>query len=198
MRTPDKRKKPQCSSEAIPPYVAVAFIVATIFASLPVRQPTPSRATLPARHASPIAVPGWDDLSRLRTPSLARASRSTSPAAKRVQTVRPVVSGHARNVGVVGGWSTTRASWYDIEPSACWDKRGRHPFPAGTRRWTAHKTLPCGTIIEIEGPSGTRIRVPILDRGPYVAGRALDLSKAAFAALASPSRGVLEVKWRVA
>ena len=40
---------------------------------------------------------------------------------------------------------------------------------------------------------GKTIRVKITDRGPYAGGRILDLSYGAFAALASPSRGVINV-----
>jgi rare lipoprotein A len=41
--------------------------------------------------------------------------------------------------------------------------------------------------------NGKTIRVKISDRGPYTGGRVLDLSYGAFAALASPSRGVINV-----
>lgn len=37
------------------------------------------------------------------------------------------------------------------------------------------------------------IKVKITDRGPYAGGRMLDLSYGAFAALTSPSRGVIDV-----
>jgi len=38
--------------------------------------------------------------------------------------------------------------------------------------------------------------VTVTDRGPYIAGRVLDLSEAAFAALAPVGAGVIEVSWR--
>lgn len=41
----------------------------------------------------------------------------------------------------------------------------------------AHKTLPCGTIVKLRYKDKT-IQVPVIDRGPYVAGREFDLSKA--------------------
>ena len=41
----------------------------------------------------------------------------------------------------------------------------------------ANKTLPCGTLVTLR--YGTRsIRVPVVDRGPYVAGRDFDLTEA--------------------
>jgi len=48
----------------------------------------------------------------------------------------------------------------------------------------AHRTLPCGTRVELTGPAGITLVVPVIDRGPYVAGRSLDLSSATRAALA--------------
>jgi rare lipoprotein A (peptidoglycan hydrolase) len=41
----------------------------------------------------------------------------------------------------------------------------------------AHRTLPCGTPIVIEF-RGRTMTVPVIDRGPYIAGRTLDLSNA--------------------
>jgi rare lipoprotein A len=47
----------------------------------------------------------------------------------------------------------------------------------------AHRLLPCGTPIRITSPAGITVVVPVIDRGPYVAGRSLDLSNATRAAL---------------
>lgn len=41
----------------------------------------------------------------------------------------------------------------------------------------AHKTLPCGTLLTLTYGSHV-LTVPVIDRGPYVAGRTLDLSNA--------------------
>jgi hypothetical protein len=49
----------------------------------------------------------------------------------------------------------------------------------------AHRTLPCGTLVTFRNPAnGRTITVPVIDRGPYVAGRDWDLSGAACLALA--------------
>ena len=42
----------------------------------------------------------------------------------------------------------------------------------------AHRTLPCGTFVQITSPAGITITAPVIDRGPFVAGRSLDLSSA--------------------
>lgn len=41
---------------------------------------------------------------------------------------------------------------------------------------TAHKTLPCGTILYFKTASGKGLRVPVIDRGPYIGGRTFDLT----------------------
>lgn len=47
----------------------------------------------------------------------------------------------------------------------------------------AHRTLPCGTPVRITSPAGKTLVVPVIDRGPFIAGRSLDLSNATRAAL---------------
>ncbi len=46
----------------------------------------------------------------------------------------------------------------------------------------ANKTLPCGTMITLRY-QGRSVRVPVIDRGPYVAGREFDLTEATKRAL---------------
>ncbi|HEV2997681.1 MAG TPA: septal ring lytic transglycosylase RlpA family protein [Solirubrobacteraceae bacterium] len=41
----------------------------------------------------------------------------------------------------------------------------------------ANKTLPCGTIVTLRD-NGHTLRVPVVDRGPFVAGREFDLTEA--------------------
>ena len=48
----------------------------------------------------------------------------------------------------------------------------------------AHRTLPCGTMVTFRNPrNGRVITVPVVDRGPYVAGRIWDLTGGACSAL---------------
>ena len=54
----------------------------------------------------------------------------------------------------------------------------------------AHKTLPFGTRVLVHNPrTGKEVVVRINDRGPFIKGRMLDLSKAAATALGFKSRG---------
>ncbi|GIF65274.1 hypothetical protein Ais01nite_33090 [Asanoa ishikariensis] len=62
----------------------------------------------------------------------------------------------------------------------------------------AHKTLPFNTRVRVTNPSnGKSVVVRINDRGPFVSGRCIDLSRAAFAAIASLSQGELTVKYDI-
>ena len=58
----------------------------------------------------------------------------------------------------------------------------------------ANKTLPCGTMVLFR--YGNRaIRVPVIDRGPYIAGREWDLTGATAEALHFPGLG--PIQWRI-
>ena len=58
----------------------------------------------------------------------------------------------------------------------------------------AHRTLPFGTKVRCQLGSTRFVIVKINDRGPFVKGRELDLSKEAFSRLASCEAGLLKVK----
>ena len=58
----------------------------------------------------------------------------------------------------------------------------------------AHKWLPFGTKLRVTNQSnGKSVIVRVNDRGPYIAGRDLDLSYGAFSSIASPSQGVTRI-----
>jgi rare lipoprotein A len=58
----------------------------------------------------------------------------------------------------------------------------------------AHKSLPCGTLLRVEDAgSGKSVVVQVTDRGPYVKGRIVDLSWAAFSQLHPKSPDLLNV-----
>jgi len=59
----------------------------------------------------------------------------------------------------------------------------------------AHRTLPFGTMVRVTNTrNGKGVVVRINDRGPYVRGRIIDLSKAAFERIASTRAGVVPVR----
>jgi len=62
----------------------------------------------------------------------------------------------------------------------------------------AHKTLPFGTIVRVvDLDTGRSIVVRINDRGPFVEGRIIDLSKGAAEKLGMVERGIIPVGLRV-
>lgn len=62
----------------------------------------------------------------------------------------------------------------------------------------AHKTLPFGTLVKVTNEAnGKTVIVRINDRGPFIKGRVIDLSKAAFSAIESINKGVTKVKLEI-
>ncbi len=72
---------------------------------------------------------------------------------------------------------------------ACGGLLGRHQLGV------AHKTAPCGTLITFTY-GGRSITVPVIDRGPYIAGREWDLTGATAEALGFPGLG--PIQWSLA
>lgn len=62
----------------------------------------------------------------------------------------------------------------------------------------AHKTLPFGTMVKVtNSKNGKSVVVRINDRGPYIGGRVIDLSRAAAAQIGMIESGVAQVKAEV-
>ena len=59
----------------------------------------------------------------------------------------------------------------------------------------AHKTLPFGTNVVVKNvANGKSVQVTINDRGPFIRGRIIDLSRAAFSKIENINRGVTTVE----
>jgi len=88
----------------------------------------------------------------------------------------------------------TEASWYG--PGLY----GNGVACGGTLRpgtiGVAHKTLPCGSKVMI-GYRGRYLMAKVIDRGPYIDGRALDLTYAAAESLDFIDAGVANVRYAV-
>ncbi|WP_333810538.1 septal ring lytic transglycosylase RlpA family protein, partial [Idiomarina baltica] len=62
----------------------------------------------------------------------------------------------------------------------------------------AHKTLPFGTLVRVTNlASGESVVVKINDRGPFIKGRIIDLSRSAFGEIADLDVGIIDVKMQV-
>ena len=79
---------------------------------------------------------------------------------------------------------TCTASYYTDRAVLAWNSAYRNTMGA------AHKTLPPGTHVWVEY-QGKVVEVVIDDRGPYIAGRCIDLLENSFSQLAPLSAGVL-------
>jgi len=93
---------------------------------------------------------------------------------------------------MIGSLRTSEASWYGPglwgNGTAC-GKVTLRPTTIGV----ANKNLPCGTRVLI-GFRGKFIIAPVIDRGPYIAGRTWDLTKAASDAIGLTAAGVGRVR----
>lgn len=64
-----------------------------------------------------------------------------------------------------------------------------------TQFTAAHKTLPFNSKVRVTNLSnGKSVIVRINDRGPYVKGRVIDLSQAAFSAISNLKNGIAKIK----
>lgn len=91
---------------------------------------------------------------------------------------------------------TGKASFYadkfEGKPTASGEKYKHNKLTA------AHKTLPFGTKVKVTNTANNQsVEVVINDRGPYVEGRVIDLSKAAAEALGFINQGLADVTLEV-
>lgn len=62
----------------------------------------------------------------------------------------------------------------------------------------AHRTLPFGSLVRVTNmKNGKSVVVRVNDRGPFVRGRIIDLSRAAFESIGHASEGLLHVQIEV-
>ena len=93
----------------------------------------------------------------------------------------------------VAGMGFMKASWYGPKFHGKLTANGEvYDQMAFT---AAHKSLPFGTMLKLTNlENGKSVIVRINDRGPYIKGRDIDLSKGAAIALGSIKPGVIKVK----
>jgi rare lipoprotein A len=87
------------------------------------------------------------------------------------------VGGSHRRLGRLNVFRVVDASWYGGGGSlACGGAL------SSSTMGVANRTLPCGTLVTLRY-GGRSVRVPVIDRGPYVEGREFDLTAATKQAL---------------
>jgi rare lipoprotein A len=126
---------------------------------------------------------GWRTMTRARTGRQGRFRLRYVRWQTGSQVLRVWFGGDAtaqatrRRVGTLNVYRIAVASWYG----------GGGQTACGTSLTSstlgvANKTLPCGTLVTLHY-GGRTVRVPVIDRGPYVAGRDFDLTEATKRAL---------------
>ena len=122
-----------------------------------------------AAPAAPATRPPSDEQVRRDLAQARKESkRGAAPAFENPAGVGPVAPFEPAE-----GWHTSVASVYTDYggPLACGGRLARNQLGV------AHKSAPCGSLITFRY-GGRVVRVPVIDRGPYIAGREWDLTGA--------------------
>jgi len=96
----------------------------------------------------------------------------------------------------IGYTESGKASFYA-------DKHQSNKTASGERydhdlKTAAHKTIPFGSKVRVTNvTNGKSVVVKINDRGPFVKGRIVDLSKSAFSSIGNTSAGLISVRIEV-
>jgi rare lipoprotein A len=141
-------------------------------------------ARLQVRHRHHWATLDRDRLSASGRFVLRRRAHVAQSAPARVR----LSSGQTRPIGRLNVYRYAQASWYG--PGLY----GGHLACGGTLTpgtlGVANKSLPCGAKVTLRY-HGRSVRVPVVDRGPYVAGREFDLTAATRARLGFAGTGTV-------
>jgi rare lipoprotein A (peptidoglycan hydrolase) len=133
----------------------------------------------------------WITLDRDRTGRAGRyvlrdRIRRTLSAPVRVR----LSDGLTRKLGRLNVYRTSYASWYG--PGLYGNRLGCGGTLTAGRLGVAHKSLPCGAKVTLRH-GGRVVRVPVIDRGPYVSGREFDLTAATAQRLHFSGHGAIQV-----
>jgi len=123
----------------------------------------------------------WRTLDRARTRPRGRFTLSARPkqalsARLRIRVKRTdAARRQTRPVGRLNVYRMAAASWYG--PGLYGNRTGCGGVLKPSTVGVAHKSLPCGTKVTLSH-KGRSVRVPVVDRGPYVGNREYDLTSA--------------------
>jgi rare lipoprotein A len=155
----------------------------------------PIASVIPSDNRHPAGLPGrevllqglsshgWRALAHTRTGAAGRFRLRYAPLQTASEQVRLRFAGDTedlgahRRLGRLNVYRLAQASWYGGGGElACGGEL------TSATMGVANKTLPCGTEVTLRY-DGRSVRVAVIDRGPYVAGREFDLTEATKQAL---------------
>ncbi|HEX4893498.1 MAG TPA: septal ring lytic transglycosylase RlpA family protein [Hyphomicrobiaceae bacterium] len=167
-----------------------SWIIAAAFAGVSLVASAPAHAQVAGVNwpASAFEKSSGETSARSAGSKSRRAEATTS---RRTKSARS--SNRAAVAAASGGGSTGMASYY-------WP-----PQRVASGGWfnpnamtAAHKTLPFGTRVRVTHlGNGRSVDVTINDRGPYIRGRIIDLSRAAAGVIGMQQQGVAPVRMQV-
>ncbi|MFY1597424.1 septal ring lytic transglycosylase RlpA family protein [Micromonospora sp. WMMD737] len=174
----------QLTSDAEPARPAAVDLAPTgLPTSAAPSSPAAPPAASPSASASPSATASPKASRSAQAPSRSKPrTAAPKPAATKSSTARPVVDTGSCGASFYSEGQLT-ANGENFDPSAL---------------TAAHKTLPFDTKVRVTNPAnGKSVTVRVNDRGPFIEGRCLDLSRAAFAGIAPLDAGHVEVRYEV-
>lgn len=143
-------------------------IAADLFRAVAIDAPAPGTVSQPTLDPAHRAAGTLEPTADLREPAA-----ESFPTVERPQIPSPTarLGSIARNL-----WRLDRnVSWYG--PGFYGRRTACGYALTEDLRGVAHRSLPCGTLVTFRNPAnGRTATVPVVDRGPYVAGRQWDLT----------------------
>ena len=126
-------------------------------------------------------------------PTTTTVKATTTTAKPTTTTAKPTTTTTAAPTTTTTAKPTT-TSTMGPPPPCCRQEGGASYHDYADPSTCAHKSLPKGTALTVTNlANGKTTSCVVNDRGPYVEGRILDLSKPAFSEIASLSDGVIRV-----
>jgi rare lipoprotein A len=168
-----------------------SWIIAAAFAGVSLIASAPAHAQVTGVNWPASAFEKKSSAAPAARASAGRKARTAESTPRRTKSAR--TSRRAAVAAVSGGGATGMASFY-------WQ-----PQRVASGGWfnpnamtAAHKTLPFGTRVRVTHlGNGRSVDVTINDRGPYIRGRIIDLSKAAAGVIGMQKQGVAPVRMQI-
>jgi rare lipoprotein A (peptidoglycan hydrolase) len=163
---PKTEARAQSSVEAVAPDAVDRAPTTSAPATTAAPTTAPATTAAPTTQAPATTAPARKAAATLASPT------TTTPKPKATTTTAPPPAPAPANTQEGG------ASWYAYNPGEC-----------------AHQTIPKGTVVTVTSlANGASVTCVVTDRGPYGAGRIIDLDRSTFAQLADPSAGIIQVR----